>query len=130
MFLAGAKSSLQNSNFNAENGVFSALEARNLNLENTKLVVLSACETGRGSFVSGEGVFGLQRAFLEAGSKNVIMTLWKIDDNITTEFMNIFYENLIQKKENISKSLRNAQIFIKNKYESPFYWGAFTLIEN
>tara|TARA_Y100001958_G_scaffold91703_1_gene62521 strand:- start:271 stop:4347 length:4077 start_codon:yes stop_codon:yes gene_type:complete len=130
LFLAGAKSSLQNSNFNAENGVFSALEARNLNLENTKLVVLSACETGRGSFVSGEGVFGLQRAFLEAGSKNVIMTLWKIDDNITTEFMNIFYENLIQKKENISKSLRNAQIFIKNKYESPFYWGAFTLIEN
>ena len=128
ILLSGAQNTIENNLQGANNGIMSAYEAKNLNLDNTDLVVLSACETGRGKFVTGEGVFGLQRAFLEAGAKTVIMTLWKVDDQVTSELMGLFYTNWIGNKQSKREALKNAQISIKEKYHSPYYWGPFVLV--
>ena len=131
VLLSGSENTIKGEVFSQENGILNALEAKNLDLVNTELVVLSACETGLGEYVSGEGVYGLQRSILEAGSDNVIMSLWKVDDQATQLLINTFYSNWLEQGMSKREALRQAQLYMLNtdKYKSPFYWGAFVLIE-
>jgi CHAT domain-containing protein len=115
-------------NINSQDGILTAYEAASLNLKNTDLVVLSACETGRGEIVEGEGVYGLQRSFLLAGSNAVIMSLFKVDDDITRKFMFYFYEDYISSMDKRT-AFTNAKMRIKKEFPNPLYWGSFLLIE-
>ena len=110
-----------------EDGIVTAYEISQLNLTNTNLVVLSACETALGDIQGNEGVYGLQRAFKLAGVKNIILSLWQVPDKETAELMTIFYNNYLTGKS-INESFNLAQQSLRKKY-SPYYWAAFILIE-
>jgi len=110
-----------------EDGVLTAYEVSNLNMQNTKLVAMSACETGLGDIRGSEGVYGLQRAFKMAGVDFLIMSLWQIPDRETVEFMTIFYEQFFKQKD-IRKAFITAQSQMREKYD-PYYWAAFVLVE-
>ncbi|WKV10693.1 CHAT domain-containing protein [Marivirga harenae] len=130
LLLSGAGSSQgtgSSQSFNqSDNGFFSAYEAINLNLNNTEMVVLSACETGKGDVKSGEGVYGLQRAFIVAGAQSLVMSLWKVDDTATQKLMSGFYRENVKGKA-IPDAFRSAQLAMLNEYKHPYYWGAFIM---
>jgi CHAT domain-containing protein len=111
-----------------DNGILTAHEVSNLALTNTELVVLSACDTGLGEIAIGQGVYGLQRAFLQAGAQALLMTLWEIDDAVTPWFMRYFYEAWLQ-HHNLRQAYRTAQKRLRKHHPSPYYWAAFVLIE-
>jgi CHAT domain-containing protein len=96
---------------------------------NALLVVLSACETGSGKMYKGEGVTGLTRAVMYAGTPAVLASLWKVDDIATKELMVKFYRNMLEKKMDKVEALRQAKLeLIKNKrYSSPLFWSAFVM---
>jgi CHAT domain-containing protein len=114
-------------NFNMEQGVLTAYEAMNLNLDQTDLVVLSACETGLGEISNGEGVYGLQRAFLVAGAKVLIMSMFKVDDAATQKLILNFYKKWTN-TGNLRLSFVEAKKELRLEYPEPYYWGPFMMI--
>ena len=112
-----------------EDGILTALEISNLDLSNTDMVVLSACETGLGDIDGSEGVYGLQRAFKMAGVDIIVMSLWKVPDLETAEFMTLFYEEWVN-NVNIKEAFNNAQRKMRQKHiNKPKNWAAFVLFE-
>jgi CHAT domain-containing protein len=109
-----------------DDGVLTALEASGLNLWGTKLVVLSACDTGLGEVRNGEGVYGLRRAFMLAGAESLVMSLWPASDNATRKLMTSYYQNLKQGMGR-GESLRQVQLDLlkHNAQLHPFYWANF-----
>jgi CHAT domain-containing protein len=128
LLFTGANKTLQGERVDGENGLLSASEASLLDLRETELVVLSACETGKGEVKNSEGVYGLRKAFSQAGAANTIMSLWKVDDKVTQEFMTRFYEIWLNEKTTIRDAFNRTQLEIKAKYPQPYYWGAFVLV--
>lgn len=129
LLLKGAGDLLEKTdyNYNMENGILTASEAMNLNLDRTDLVVLSACETGLGQLEAGEGVYGLQRAFLVAGAKVLIMSMFKVDDEATQKLMMKFYQKWLN-SGNLRQSFIDAKKELRTEYKDPIYWGAFMMI--
>ncbi len=130
IILAGVGPATSDSlNTRSENdGVVSAYEASLLNLTNTELVVLSACQTGLGDNMGSQGVAGLQRSFAVAGAKNIIMSLWPVDDNATQFLMSTFYKTY-SLTQNVESSFKQAQKETKIKFNHPYYWAAFILLK-
>lgn len=108
--------------------ILTAYEASLLNLDKTQLVVLSACASGLGGIVDGEGVYGLQRAFQVAGVKNIIMSLWNIDDQFTRYFMTTFYSKLANTAD-VSTAFQETLSKAKELNPNPRFWGAFKLVQ-
>ena len=113
-------------NGRSNDGILTALEASGLNLWGTKLVVLSACDTGVGEVHNGEGVYGLRRAFVLAGAESLVMSLWPISDYTTRQLMTGYYQNL-QHGLGRGEALRQVQLAMlkKNPKLHPFYWANF-----
>ena len=109
-----------------DNGIFTALEASGLNLWGTKLVVLSACDTGTGEVRNGEGVYGLRRALVLAGTQSQLMSLWQVADRSTRDLMIGYYKGLVQGRGR-GEALRQVQLqMLQNKFHRhPYYWAGF-----
>ncbi len=109
-----------------DDGILTALEASGLNLWGTKLVVLSACDTGLGEIRNGEGVYGLRRSFVLAGAESIVMSMWPVSDYVTRELMTNYYTNL-KKGMGRGEALRQVQLeMIKRpNRRHPFYWASF-----
>lgn len=130
LILAGANRSWggKEASEEGEDGILTAYEISRMDLSNTTLVVLSACETGLGDIQGDEGVYGLQRAFKIAGAKHILMSLWQVPDQPTQELMTAFYESWLSGVE-IRAALKVAQDKIRVKYKKPYYWAGFVLVE-
>jgi CHAT domain-containing protein/tetratricopeptide (TPR) repeat protein len=111
-----------------QNGFLRANEIYNLNLP-AELVVLSACETGLGKEIKGEGLVGLTQGFMYAGARRVVVSLWNVNDKATAELMARFYRGMLREKKTPAAALRAAQIEMsrQKQWQSPYYWAAFTL---
>ncbi|MEW5861730.1 MAG: tetratricopeptide repeat protein [Cyanobacteriota bacterium] len=126
--LSGLVLSLVDEKGTPENGFLRLHDVFNLNLP-AELVVLSACQTGLGQEVKGEGLIGLTRGFMYAGAPRVLVSLWSVNDEATSELMSRFYKKMLQENLKPAAALRAAQIEMlqDSKWKAPFYWAAFTL---
>jgi len=112
-----------------EDGFLSPLEILDLKLH-AELVVLSACQTARGKLYEGEGILGISQAFLLAGAKSIIASLWNVNDECSVQMFKSFYRNMKSGKS-IAGALRLAKLaMINSRFRHPFYWAAFVLVEN
>ena len=153
--LAGANIGMVATFGNVDDGILRANEICNLDLSRCDMVVLSACQTGKGKAFKGEGVLSMQRAFSSAGATSTIGTLWSVDDRATVELMKKFYSNFFDKNMSKVAALQAAQIWMlkegwkdqtiqktlrgidseefaeisKNSQLPPFFWAAFTLAQ-
>jgi CHAT domain-containing protein len=126
--LSGIILSLIDEKGNALNGFLRLTDIFNLKLA-ADLVVLSACQTGLGQNIQGEGMVGLTRGFMYAGAQRVVVSLWSVDDEGTATLMSSFYQGMLQKGLTPAAALRAAQLEMwkQEKWKSPYYWAAFTL---
>lgn len=113
---------------NVEDGVLTADEISRMDLSKTKLVVLSACETGKGKVDPIDGVYGLQRAFKMAGAGTIVMSLWKVQDDTTSLIMTRFYSYLTDGIER-HQALWKAMMDVKEKFPDPYYWAGFVMLD-
>lgn len=109
-------------------GVLTASSISRVDLAGAELVVLSACQTGRGE-ATPEGLFGLQRAFKKAGAQTLVLSLWKISDKVAKEFMVDFYKRLADNGWQKQKAFNDAKKYIRGKYEDPYYWAGFVMLD-
>ena len=121
--LAGANTSLEEGR---DDGMVTAEKVLGLKLKGTDIVVLSACQTGIGDIQSGEGVFGLKRAFILSGAKTLVMSLWSVPSKETVELMTSFY-TLLSEGKTKAEALRQAKLTLMKKNPNPFFWGAFVM---
>ena len=137
LLFAGANNTLRDKEpVGIDDGILTAQEISKLDLRNLSLVVLSACETGKGEVTQGEGVFGLQRGFKKAGAGTIVMSLWKVDDEATEMMMTQFYQNLCGGMDK-HEALHKAQKYLREykdengnkKYDKPYYWAAFIILD-
>ena len=132
--LAGANNALQTQGGDNSDGIVTAEKILGLRLQGTELVVLSACETGLGEVKAGEGVFGLRRAFTQAGARGMVMSLWSVPDRETKELMVQFYKNIQSGNMDRCRALRQAVLsqmrIVQKRYgrPNPLYWGAFVFL--
>jgi CHAT domain-containing protein len=131
LYLAGAQNSLnvkERPLFGKDDGILTSYEISSLAFDNLNLVVLSSCESGLGK-VNSEGVYGLQRAFREAGADNVLISLWDIDDNASQLFIRKFMEYYLT-DNTVHKALKQAQLYLRNQtvYKHPYYWASFVCV--
>ena len=129
LIMSGGQSAWKDSAFVAEkdDGILTSYEISKLDLHNVNLVVLSACETGLGDNLY-DGIYGLQRAFKKAGARTILMSLWNINDKATSEYMELFYYFLtsgLSKQE----SYRRTVVEMKKRYEDPYYWASFIMLD-
>lgn len=111
-------------------GIITANDIARMDLSDTDMVVLSACKSGQGKATS-EGLYGLQRAFKKAGVGTIVMSLWNVNDKVTSEFMVAFYERLADKANvwNKRKAFEEAKEIIRKKHPDPYYWAAFVMLD-
>ncbi len=138
LLMAGAKLTIngQDCPLDTDDGILTAQEISQLNLRDIDFVVLSACDTGIGDIMQGEGVFGLQRGFKKAGVKTILMSLWKVSDLTTEILMKELYKNICNGKSK-RESLRLAQKTIREYkdqdgnylFKDPYYWAGFVMLD-
>jgi CHAT domain-containing protein len=127
--LSGIALSMLDRQAKPQEGFLRAHEVFNLKL-GAELVVLSACRTGLGKEVKGEGLYGMTRGFMYAGSKRVLVSLWDVQDRATARLMSDFYRGLLgPKRPHASAALRAAQIatWREERWQAPYYWAGFVL---
>ena len=109
-------------------GVITANSIAHLDLSDTDMVVLSACQTGQGN-ATAEGLYGLQRAFKKAGVGTIVMTLWSVSDKVATEFMIKFYESLVENDWDKHKAFEQTKSYIRTQHPDPYHWAAFVMLD-
>jgi CHAT domain-containing protein len=125
--LSGLVLSLVDKDGKEQNGFFSLSDIYNLDLH-ADLVVLSACETGLGKEIQGEGLVGIARGFMYAGASRVVASLWKVDDAATAELMKLFYRGMLKDRLSPAAALQRAQMEMSKRWPSPYYWAGFVLL--
>ena len=133
LLMAGAENALNNDlPDNVEDGLLTAQEIAQLDLNKLDMVVLSACETALGDITKGEGVFGLQRGFKKAGAQSLLMSLWEVDDKATSMLMTAFYQNWLNgksKHEALELAKQTVRSHTEWGWDKPMYWAAFILLD-
>jgi CHAT domain-containing protein/tetratricopeptide (TPR) repeat protein len=132
LVLAGARApnpSGDDSRSSMEDSLVTALEIAGMNLWGTQLVVLSACDTGKGGVKLGQGVYGLRRAFTVAGAETVVTSLWRVNDDTTQELMKDYYQQLLS-GQGRAHALREAMEVVRAHHPHPYYWAPFIVVGN